>query len=61
MFETIFSILVCILLLSIVYFGASVFVYTTVFGFDVKTALKKAARELLFWKDLNNNDKNENN
>lgn len=61
MFETIFSILVCILLLSIVYFGASVFVYMTVFGFDVKTALKKAAREFLFWKDLNNNDKNENN
>lgn len=61
MFETIFSILVCILLLAIVYFGTSVFVYTTVFGFNVKTALKNAARELLFWKDLNNNDENENN
>ena len=61
MFETIFSILLCSLLLAIVYFGASVFVYTTVFGFDLKTALKKAACELLFWKDLNNNDKNENN
>lgn len=56
MIETLICMVVCFLLLMIVYFGASVFVYTSVFGYDIRTALKYAARELLFWKELNNNE-----
>lgn len=56
MIETLICMIACFLLLMIVYFGASVFVYTSVFGYDIRAALKYAARELLFWKELNNNE-----
>ena len=56
MMDTLICMAACFLLLMIVYFGASVFVYTAVFGYDTRTALKYAARELLFWKEINNNE-----
>lgn len=59
MFETLLCMIVCIVIMTIVYFCASIFVYMTVFGLPIKDALKHALRELLFWKELNN-DNNEN-
>lgn len=54
MFDTLLCMLACVVIMTIIYFGASVFVYMTVFGLDIKNAFRHALKELLFWKDLNN-------